>query len=127
VNTPINPASMAAPAAMYSHAVLSEGSQRVLHTSGVVPTDARGEVSPDLGQQAHQVWSNLSAILAEGDMTVTDIVSVTTYVVAGHDLAAVMAARDSALSGHLAASTLVTVPALARPEWKLEISIVAAR
>ena len=28
--------------------------------------------------------------------------------------------------GHLAASTLVTVPALARPEWQVEIAVVAA-
>jgi hypothetical protein len=27
---------------------------------------------------------------------------------------------------HRAASTLITVPRLARPEWKLEISLVAA-
>jgi hypothetical protein len=38
-----------------------------------------------------------------------------------------MAARDTALAGHVAASTLVTVPALARPEWQVEISLVAAR
>ena len=118
---------MAAPAAKYSHGVLSEGSQRMLHSSGVVPTNALGEVSLDLGEQARQVWSNLTAILAEGQMSVTDIVSVTTYVVAGNDLTVVMAARDVALRGHLAASTLVTVPLLARPEWMLEISIVAAR
>ena len=127
MNTPINPPSMAAPAAKYSHGVLSEGSQRMLHSSGVVPTNALGEVSLDLGEQARQVWSNLTAILAEGQMSVTDIVSVTTYVVAGNDLTVVMAARDVALRGHLAASTLVTVPLLARPEWMLEISIVAAR
>ena len=34
---------------------------------------------------------------------------------------------DAALDGHRAASTLVTVPALARPEWKMEISVIAAR
>ena len=37
------------------------------------------------------------------------------------------AALDAALGGHLAASTLVTVPALARPEWRMEIAVVAAR
>jgi hypothetical protein len=37
-----------------------------------------------------------------------------------------MAARDQALGGHRAASTLVTVPALARPEWRKEIAVVAA-
>ena len=41
-------------------------------------------------------------------------------------LGEVMAARDRFLDGHLAASTLVTVPALARPEWKMEIAVVAA-
>jgi 2-iminobutanoate/2-iminopropanoate deaminase len=59
-------------------------------------------------------------------MTPADIVSVTTYVVAGEDLSVVMAARDAALAGHRAASTLVTVPALARPEWRMEIAVVAA-
>jgi enamine deaminase RidA (YjgF/YER057c/UK114 family) len=39
----------------------------------------------------------------------------------------VMAARDAALHGHLVASTLVTVPALARPEWKMEIAAIAAK
>ena len=37
-----------------------------------------------------------------------------------------MAARDRAMVGHVAASTLVTVPALARPEWRLEVAVVAA-
>ena len=39
----------------------------------------------------------------------------------------VMAARDRNLAGHKAASTLIPVPALAQPEWKVEISVVAAR
>ena len=34
--------------------------------------------------------------------------------------------RLDLLDGHLAASTLVTVSALARPEWKIEIAVVAA-
>ena len=42
-------------------------------------------------------------------------------------LAEVMAVRDRALSGHRVASTFVTVPALARPAWRLEIAVVAAR
>ena len=37
-----------------------------------------------------------------------------------------MAARDVAMGGHLAASTLVTVPALARPEWLMEVAVVAS-
>ena len=59
-------------------------------------------------------------------MAPSDVVSVTTYVVVGEDLATVMGARDAALGGHRAASTLVTVPALARPEWRMEIAVIAA-
>ena len=62
-------------------------------------------------------------------MVIEDIVSITTYVVVDFMacLPDVMAARDNAWGDHRAASTLVTVPALARPAWKMEIAVVAAR
>ena len=80
----------------------------------------------DIGEQADIVWANIAAILSEAGMTIRDIVAVTTYVVVGNELGPVMAARDRAMGGHLAASTLVTVPALARPEWLMEVAVVAA-
>lgn len=123
----IAPSSIAPTAANYAHAVLTESPQRLLHTSGVVPIAPDGSVPADLADQAAVVWANLLAILAEAGMGPTDVVSVTTYVVHGHDLAPVMAARDRALGGHRVASTLVTVPALARPEWKMEIALIAAQ
>ena len=125
--TEIVPSSIAPTAANYAHAILTEAPKRLLHTSGVVPIAQDGSVPDGVSAQADVVWANLSAILAEADMSPTDVVSVTTYVVHGEDLAAVMAARDRALGGHRVASTLVTVPALARPEWRLEIALVAAR
>lgn len=123
----IAPASIAPTAANYAHAILVESPSRLLHTSGVVPIAPDGTVPSALADQATVVWNNLLAILAEAEMSPTDVVSVTTYVVHGHDLAPVMAARDRALGGHRVASTLVTVPALARPEWSMEIALVAAR
>lgn len=122
----IRPADIAAPAANYAHAVLTERSGRWLHTSGVVPIAPDGSTPASLADQAAVVWTNIEAMLLAADMAPSDIVSVTTYVVVGEDLAPVMAARDTALGGHRAASTLVTVPALARPEWRMEIAVVAA-
>lgn len=127
MNRQIAPASIAPPAANYAHAVLVDAPSRWLHTSGVVPTAADGSVPASIAEQAEIVWDNLLAILTEAGMDVADVVSVTTYVVAGEELGAVMQARDRAFGGHLAASTLVTVPELARPEWKMEIALVAAR
>ncbi|MEY3679953.1 MAG: RidA family protein [Ilumatobacteraceae bacterium] len=123
----IAPSSIAPTAANYAHAVLTVGAERLLHTSGVVPIAPDGSVPTAIADQATVVWSNLLAILAEAGMATTDVVSVTTYVVHGQELAPVMAARDRALGGHRVASTLVTVPALARAEWLMEIALVAAR
>ncbi|MBM3805560.1 MAG: RidA family protein [Actinobacteria bacterium] len=122
---------MAAPAAAYAHAIHVPAGHELIATSGVVPTNLDGSVPKDLGEQVRVVWQNIAAILAEGNMTVDSIVSVTTYVVnsvdLGERLKIVMAGRDKALNGHLAASTLVTVPALAKPEWLVEIAVLAAR
>ena len=120
------PPTIAPPAANYVHAMLSTAGSRLRHTSGVVPIRPDGTVPEALADQASVVWANLTAIVAEAGMAMSDIVSVTTYVIAGQALADVMAARDAALAGHRAASTLLVVPELARAEWKLEISLVAA-
>lgn len=127
VNRPVTPASIAPPAANYVHAMVTESASRWLHTSGVVPTAPDGSCPDAIGDQAALVWRNIAAMLDDAQMVPSDVVSVTTYVVVGGDLAAVMAARDAFLGDHRAASTLVTVPALAQPSWQVEIAIVAAR
>ncbi len=123
---PIEPDDIAPPAANYAHAVLSESAGRWLHTSGVVPIAPDGSVPDGIAEQAEVVWTNIGAMLREARMEPSDIVSITTYVVVGEELGPVMAARDRALGGHRAASTLVTVPALVRPEWRLEVAVIAA-
>ncbi|MFK7917261.1 MAG: RidA family protein [Ilumatobacter sp.] len=127
MNRSINPTSIAAPAANYAHAVVTEAPGRWLHTSGVVPVGPDGSTPADVGDQARVVWANIAAMLIDADMNAADIVSVVTYVVVGEPLGPVMAARDEFLAGHLAASTLVTVPELAQPLWRMEVAIVAAR
>ena len=127
MNTTVTPASIAPPAANYAHAVLVRQPIAWLHTSGVVPTAPDGSTPDGIDAQAEVVWGNIQALLAEVGMAPADIVSITTYVVAGQPLAGVMAARDRVMGDTRAASTLLTVPALARPEWQLEIAIVAAK
>lgn len=123
----LSPAGLAPPAANYAQAILSTDVARMVHTSGVVPTRPDGTVPEDVGEQAVVVWETIAALLESAEMTPANIVTVTTYVVVDHlpELSSVMAARDRALGDHKAASTLVTVPALARPAWKVEIAVVA--
>ena len=126
VHTPVNPSSIAPPAANYHHAVLVDQPSRWLHSSGVVPTAPDGSTPDDIGDQAALVWRNIDTMLDEAGMSASNIVSVTTYVVVGEELGPVMAARDAMLAGHRAASTLVTVAALAQPQWRMEVASVAA-
>ena len=123
----VEPTGIAPPAARYAHAVVTTGAEKWLHTCGIVATRADGSIADDIGGQARDMWGNVAAILAEAGMEPSDIVSITTYVVPGQDLAPVMAERDRFLAGHLAASTLLIVPELAQPAWKVEIAVVAAR
>ena len=127
MNREVTPPSIAPPAAAYAHAVVSEATTTMLHTAGVVPIAPDGSVPEGLADQAQVVWHNIEAILAAAGFAISDIVSMTTYVVAGANLALVMSARDEVLNGHRAASTLVYVPALARPQWLMEVAVVAAR
>ena len=127
----LKPVELAAPVAAYAHGVHVPAGHELIVTSGVVPTRRDGSVPTNITEQASVVWQNILAILGEGKMNAHDIISVTTYVVNSPKLAdqlkIVMAARDFAMGGHRAASTLVTVPALAKPEWLMEISVLAAR
>ena len=127
MNEIVAPASIAPPAANYSHGIVSSAGSRMLHTAGTVPARNDGTVPVDLAEQAELVWATLREIVTAAGFAMRDIVSVTTYVVVGSSAAQVMAVRDRVLGGHRPASTLVFVPALVRPDWKVEISVIAAQ
>ena len=100
---------------------------RTLYVSGQVALARDGSVvgPGDLAAQATFIWEQIGAILEEAGGRYSDIVKVTTYVL---DMAArgeVMAARARYLGDHRAASTLIGVAALARPEFLIEIEVVA--
>ncbi|MEE9414614.1 MAG: RidA family protein [Acidimicrobiales bacterium] len=123
----ITPSDVSSPAVNYAHARLTTAATRWLHTSGVVPIAPDGTVPQTVVDQAEVIWHNIAAMLRDAEMSPADVVSVTTYVTPGLELAPVMAVRDNALEGNLAASTLVVVAELARPEWLMEIAVIAAR
>jgi len=60
-------------------------------------------------------------------MTLQDIVKTTIYLVDRGDYATFAKVRAEILNGHKPASTLVYVSGLVKPEWKVEIDVIAAR
>ncbi len=127
MNYQINPRVISPPAANYSHAVLSTNPEKILHTSGVVPVTTDGSTPVAIRDQADLVWLNITEILREAHLELSNIVSITTYVVSGNDLGEVMNSRAQQLGDHKPASTLVVVTELAKEEWKMEIAVVAVK
>ncbi len=125
MNDELTPDTLGPPSANYALAMRSNSPGSMLHTSGIGPVRPDGSVPELLADQASTVWATIEALLVEADMAISDVVSVTTYVVAGNDLQSVMATRDASMAGHRCASTLVIVPTLADSSWKLEVAVVA--
>ena len=111
----------------YSQALEVPAGARLMFTAGQVGVRHDGTTAEDFAAQAEQTWANVMALLAEGGMGVEDIVKITGYIVGEENFPAYAAARKKALDGTRPASTAIIVPALAVPEWLVEIEAVAAK
>ena len=128
MNSPINPGGIMPPFNnAYSHGVVIPPNARVLHTAGQIGARPDGTVSANIEEQAEQLWQNLLAIVRGAGMEVGDIAKLTAYVVGTENYPAYAAARVRHLGEHKPASTAICVPALLKPEWLIEVELIAAR
>jgi len=123
----LQPEGMHRPAG-YTHVVTTSG--RLVFLAGQVALDEAGEVvgPGDLEVQARQVFANIRTALAAVGATPAHIAKMTTYMV-GLDAdkrAGLAAARGDFSPDPPPASTLLGVQSLARPEFLIEIDVVAA-
>ncbi|MDC7742721.1 RidA family protein [Rhizobium binxianense] len=109
----------------YIHALEVRHPTRLLFVSGTMGLGAEGMAAPDLEGQLELIWSNLRAILASADMTVDNIVRLTSYLRDGAFVEANQNARLRALGGRAVPTTAIIVETL-RNDWLVEIEIIAA-
>lgn len=121
-----NPSTIAAPIGTYVHGIETPPGARLLHVSGQIGMKADGTIPADAGAQAEVTWANIVEILKSADMTVSNIIKMTAFLTDPNDLAAYGAARNAALGDVRPTSTLIYVPALVKPELKVEVEVVAA-
>jgi enamine deaminase RidA (YjgF/YER057c/UK114 family) len=100
---------------------------RLLYVSGQLGVAPDGSVADDFAGQANQAFRNVMAILEEAGMGPADIVRVNTYLTDSNDIPDYRAIRDSHMSGHEAASTMIVISALAQPRFRIEVEAVAAK
>ncbi|MFI6998440.1 RidA family protein [Nocardia sp. NPDC050175] len=109
----------------YVHAMEVRGAQRLLFVSGTMGLDPDGKPAETLTEQLELIWSNLRAILASADMTVDNIVRLTSYLRDASDAEANAAARVAALGGRAVPTTAIVVQTLDN-DWLVEVEVVAA-
>jgi enamine deaminase RidA (YjgF/YER057c/UK114 family) len=123
---PLNPASIRAPFAQYSHAVeVSAG--RMVFASGQLGVSPDDHVPEDSEAQSVLCFENIKAILAEANMTLDDVVRFTAYVTDRAYFPFYGAVRSRYVRGNNFASTLVIVSGFTRPEFKVEVEVTAVR
>lgn len=81
----------------------------------------------DVGAQTEQAMANIAMLLGEADSCLDDIVKVTVYLVDPRYRESVYRVIGRWLKGVHPVSTGLVVSALARPEWLVEVDVVAVR
>ncbi|HLU70654.1 MAG TPA: RidA family protein [Nonomuraea sp.] len=113
-----------APLGAYVQTITAAG---LCFVSGQVPVGPDGDLpAGDITAQAEQVFTNLQNCLADEGLTMSDVVSITTYLVDISDAAEVSAVRSRFFGDHKPTSTVVEVSGFLNPAWRLEVQAIAA-
>jgi 2-iminobutanoate/2-iminopropanoate deaminase len=109
----------------YSHGIVVQGAERRLVISGQVGMALDGSV-PTTGEgQVAQALANLRAVLEANEMSVHNVVKLTTFLTDRALLTAYRAARAAVFADHAPASTLLFISGLADPRFMVEIEAEA--
>jgi enamine deaminase RidA (YjgF/YER057c/UK114 family) len=109
----------------YAHAIELRGPERLVYLAGTMGLDPQGAPGATLDEQLGLIWANIRTILASADMTVDNIVRLTSYLRDASYADANAAARTAALGGRLVPTTAIVVQTLVS-EWLVEIEVIAA-
>jgi len=122
-----NPPELSKPTG-YTHIVEVNGPGRTIYISGQIALDKDGTVvgAGNMKAQAEQVFKNLQVALEAAGAKFSDIVKMNTYITDMEQAPAVREVRARYFGDTTPASTLVQVVRLARPEFLLEIEVIAA-
>lgn len=121
------PASIRPPFANYHHAVEVPPGWRLLVCSGQLGITLDDTIPETAEAQTNLCFENIGEILKSADMDYSNIVRINAYVTDRTHLAGYMKARDRFFSDPPPASTLMIVSGFARPEFKVEIEVMAAK
>jgi 2-iminobutanoate/2-iminopropanoate deaminase len=77
-------------------------------------------------EQTHLCFRNIDAVLAEAGFSFADVVRISSFVVSREHLKGYMSVRDLYIGDPPPASTLMIVSGFSRPEFLVEVEVIAA-
>ena len=124
----LKPSGVRPPFAAYSHGIEVPAGWRLVATSGQLGVRPDDSVPESAEEQAHVCFATIDAILASAGMARENVVRINAFVTDRAHMAGYMAARDAWVGDAemLPASTLVIVSGFTRPEFKVEVEVLAA-
>ena len=126
MHKPLSPTSIHPPFSSYSNGVEVPAGQRLVFCSGQLGIGKDGTIPPTTGEQADLAFDNIAAILAEAGLGLEHVVRINAFVTGREHLKPYMEVRNRRFSHPLPASTLMIVAGFSRPEFFVEIEVVAA-
>jgi len=109
----------------YVHAMEVREPKRFLYVAGTMGLDQNGVAGKSLAEQLDLIWRNIRAILASADMTVDNIVRLTSYLRDPAYAEENAKARVKALNGRVIPTIGIVAQTLSS-DWLVEIEVIAA-
>lgn len=109
----------------YAHAIEVRSPDRFVFVAGTMGLRTDGTPGDNIDEQLSLVWANVAHILNEANMTVDNIVRVTSYLRDASHADRNGEARVRALGGRVVPTTAIVVETLL-PGWLVEIEVIAA-
>jgi len=122
----ITPPGIRAPFARYSYGVEIPPGHRILVCSGQLGISAADQVPPTIEEQTHLCFRNVGVVLEAAGFAFSDVVRINAFVVSREHLKGYMSVRDLYIADPPPASTLMIVSGFSRPEFLVEVEIIAA-
>ncbi len=121
----INPPSIRAPYAKYSHGIVVPAGGRLLVTSGQLGVAPDDTIPDDVEAQCVLCFENIKAILTDAGLSLQDVIRFTAFVTNRAYFPIYGAVRNRYVQGDAFASTLVIVSGFTLPQFKVEVEATA--
>jgi 2-iminobutanoate/2-iminopropanoate deaminase len=122
----ITPPSIRPPFARYSYGVEIPAGHRILVCSGQLGIAANDQIPATVEEQTDLCFRNIGAVLDQAGLSFGDIVRINAFVVSREHLKGYMSVRDRYIGDPPPASTLMIVSGFSRPEFLVEVEVIAA-